>query len=136
MRCEGLVGYTGSSQGGQWLRLVQTVGSVIEHLGQTGGWLPAGLLWQPEAPKSPIGCDQTEKVLLFFKLFFLNTLFYTVVGTFFMLKSALSSSVKGIPCLFMELVCQNKGTDTVHPKPVQLDVNSHGFNFLCSLMSR
>lgn len=51
-----------------------------------------------------------QKRFFVFKLLFLNTLFYTVVGTFFMLKSALSSSVKGIPCHFMELMCQNKGT--------------------------
>lgn len=86
-------------------------GQCIEQLGQTGGWLPAGLLWQLEAPRSLLGCDGTgKKGSSFFKLLFLNTLFYTVVGTFFMLKSALSSSVKGIPCLFMELMCQNKGT--------------------------
>lgn len=76
-----------------------------------GDWFPAGLLWQLEAPRSLVGWDWglNRKGSSFFKLLFLNTLFYTVVGTFFMLKSALSSSVKGIPCLFMELMCQNKG---------------------------
>lgn len=42
---------------GQWVGLVQTVGSVIDQLGETGDRLPVGLLWQLQAPRSLIGRD-------------------------------------------------------------------------------
>lgn len=51
-------------------RLVQTVGGIIDQLSETGDWLPAGWLWQLQAPRSLIGCDWTEEVLLFLNFYF------------------------------------------------------------------
>lgn len=58
MRCEGPVGTQAVPREGQWVGLVQT-GQYKDQLGQTGGLAPRGvLLWQLEAPRSLIGCEQ------------------------------------------------------------------------------